>query len=148
MTEDYKLSKPLYVGPFPPREDMQVGIEEVKDPSVKLGWTCSLKTGWEVKIFTEDCIERMTDTEDGDIEAKNRIVESLPNLTELEDGKIVLVMSIIGWVSGNVRLRSDLFGAPHVESGGHIFPLSRAEDDRDCWVTVSQINKSVFGLLR
>lgn len=145
MSDESKSSDLKYVGVDYGTADLQV--EDVYEPSKKLGWTCELRTGWEVKVFTDDYVDRMMDTDKDDNEAKTKIIESLPNLVDLEDGQVVLVMSIMGWVSGNVRLTSDIFAGPHVESGGHVFPLRFTDDDRKCWVTTSQINKAVFDLI-
>ena len=108
----------------------------------KSGWTCSIMEGWEIKVPPDDFCERMVAARDDD--EKIEIIETFPNLKEPEDGQHVLVMSLFGWAAGNVRLGGDFMSSPHVESGGHVFPMQMAEDDRACWITSVQINKKVI----
>jgi hypothetical protein len=145
LSEDFKLSEPKLVGAFQINpEDLK--IETVAEPSKKIGWTCEIKDGWEVKVVPEDFEQRLAVlTEDQD---KIDLIWSLENMTELVQGQRVLVMGIMGWCFGTVMLRSRYLSSPHVESHGSVWPLKEADDERECWVTVTQINKRCFDMVK
>ena len=122
------------------QEDPKTG--EVGEKPRKLGWTCEIKDGWSVKVQTDDYVDRMRGARN--VEELTTFIESLPDLKELVDGQDVLVMSLFGWVMGIVRMESERFSQPHVDSGTSIFPVRRSDDARQCWVTSMQVNKSVL----
>jgi hypothetical protein len=124
-----------------------VKVEEFREPSKKMGWTCKELKGWEVKVPSADFdkeIMKLSDDQD-----KLRLIDSCENLTKLRQGKKVLVMSITGWVRGKVVIEGGQYSdSPYVESGGSIFYLEMAEDERNCFVTTSQINKACFDMVK
>lgn len=146
MSEDFKTSKPAFVGNFVSPKEFEVKTETVEEKSKKLGWTCCERHGWEVKVVPEDFDQRLaTLSEDQD---KMELISSLENLTELLQGQKVLVMSITGWCYGTVMLQGRYLSSPHVESHGSVWPLEMADDERKCWVTSSQINKKCFEMIQ
>ena len=142
MSEEFKLGDPEFVGEIPPVEELR--IETVDKPSRKMDWTFSERSGWEVKVPSADFDQEIMKLETD--EDKYALIHSCENLTDLREGKKVLVMSIRGWVEGEVRMSGEFISGPHVDSGGSLFPLSMCEDDRECWVTSSQFNKKVFDI--
>lgn len=151
MSDNFKLSDPEYVGEFqigPP--DLQV--EDVNEPSKKLGWTCSIRDGWEVKLWTPKLRHAIDDLQKQEAEpdAIMRLIDEHDNLTgELKEFTPVLAMGIRGWVQGLVVTDSaTLPGSPYVDSEGSVFPLKEAPDERNCWVTSSQINKKCFEMIK
>lgn len=143
MSEDIKFSEPEFVGDFQVRP-VDLEVEEAEEPSKKLGWTCHERHGWEIKVPTADFEQQLGKLETD--EEKLALIESLENMTETSVGMKVLVMSLFGWVRGVVREKSDLVSFWHVDAGGSIFPLEMAGDERNCWVTTSQINKKCFNM--
>jgi len=124
-----------------------VRSEVVNKPPKKMGWTCSERRGWEVKIIPDDFSDRFSEF-DSDKE-KLAYIAGLENLKELNDGTKVFAMGILGWVPGVIVVSgAGDFSSACVESGGSIFPLERADDDRDCFVTLSQINKEAIRSIR
>jgi hypothetical protein len=145
LSEDCKFSDPKPVGKFISHEDIDLKVETVESKSKKLGWTCCIRDGWEVKIVTEEFEKRLAVLNDD--KDKLELIYSLDNMTELHQGQKVLVMSITGWCFGTVMLRSRYLSSPHVENRGSVWPLKEAEDERECWVTSSQINKRCFDMV-
>jgi len=67
--------------------------ETVESKSKKLGWTCLIRDGWEVKIVTEEFEQRLAALDND--EDKIELIRSLDNMTELHQGQKVLVMGIM-----------------------------------------------------
>ena len=144
MSKDFKLSDPEFVGKFKPAE-VELKVKDVAGPSKKMGWTCKIQDGWEVKLVPEGFWDKIkaleTDRE------KLDLIAGLENMAgHLAHGTEVLVMGISGWAPGTVQMgrKSEFLSSPHVESKGSVWPLKEATDERGCWVTSSQINKKVF----
>lgn len=146
MSEDCKFSDPKFVGKFITYKDVDLKVETVEEKSKKLGWTCTIRDGCEVKVVTEEFEQRLAALDDD--KEKLELVYILDNMTELVQGQKVLVMGITGWCFGTVMLSGDYFSSPHVESRGSIWPLKEADDERKCWVTSSQINKRCFDKIK
>ncbi|MHC4507730.1 MAG: hypothetical protein ACYTAO_02065, partial [Planctomycetota bacterium] len=96
--EVYLIGPPQFMGKLKPPEDLKV--EDVDQPSKKLGWTCYEQRGWEVKVPSADFDKEIIKL-DGD-RAKLALIDSCENMTELRHGKKVLAMGITGWVRGQV----------------------------------------------
>lgn len=128
---------------------VRVTIKRVPGPSKKLGWTCKIQDGWEVKVIPDGFWDQIKALET--VEEKFELIAGLENLTgHLAHGTKVLAMGIAGWAPGEVKMgmKSEFLSSPHVESKGFVWPLKEATDERKCWVTSSQINKKVFEMIK
>lgn len=140
----FKISEPHFIGEFPSVQEMKIETLEATDTSKvpNIGWTCSELQGWEVKVIFDDFDQKIMRCADEN--KKIKLIESCENMNVIKAGKKVLVMGITGWVRGIVVESGDLWSNWHVDTGGSIFPLKPADDERICWVTTSQINKKCF----
>lgn len=103
---------------------------------------CRELHGWEVKEYTPDLGQRLEQC--STYAERHALIAQLENMVDAQAGKDVLVMSLTGWARGVVVAESGSLPFKHVDSGGCVFPIEMADDERRCWVTTCQVNKKVF----
>jgi hypothetical protein len=127
--------------------EMDVKVEDAEEPSKEMGWFFREQRGWEVKVPCEGFDQKIMECVDD--EEKLALISSCADLVELDHDQKVLVMGITGWIRGRVVATGfEYFGEPYVDTGGSVFPLYRADDERFCWVTTTQITKRCFDMIK
>ncbi|MFW9801117.1 MAG: hypothetical protein ACFFFC_00570 [Candidatus Thorarchaeota archaeon] len=104
-----------------------------------INWLSNLSTGCEIKVLTAEVKKKIEKAADD--KEKLTLVNSLKNMTQINDGEEVFVHGFTGWMNGIVNTKC--FGSPHINTKYHIFLLSKPNNNEDI-VATAQINKKCF----